>query len=137
MRITTKTDYAVILLTELAKADQKPLSLQAVADLFHMSEAYLQRIAAQLKKAKLIKAKHGAYGGYLLNKSSDQISLHDVIDAVGDDIATVRCLHKNKKCSRAESCTSNAGWARFQVKLNELYCNTSIANMANQTTTNE
>ncbi|MDO8471586.1 MAG: Rrf2 family transcriptional regulator [bacterium] len=133
MRITTKTDYAVILLTELARAKDKPVSLQAVADRFNISEAYLQRIAASLKKAKLIKPKHGAYGGYHLSKKATLINLKQVVESVGDDLLTVPCLggkHQHN-CTRQADCPNNTGWAIFQQNLDELYSDTTIDRLIN------
>lgn len=136
MRITTKTDYAVILLTELARAQDRPVSLQAVADRFNISEAYLQRIAASLKKAKLIKPKHGAFGGYHLIKEAKRVNLKQVVESVGDDISTVPCLNgkRDQQCSRKDECPNNTGWATFQKNLDELYCTTTIDKLINRPT---
>lgn len=136
MRITTKTDYAVILLTELARAQEKPVSLQAVADRFNISEAYLQRIAASLKKAKFIKPKHGAFGGYHLVKNAAQINLKQVIESVGDDLLTVPCLggKHEKNCTRQTDCPNNTGWAVFQKNLDALYSTTTIDKLINRPT---
>jgi len=130
MKITTKTDYAVILLTELSMHKEHAVSLQAIADKTGISEAYMQRIAAKLKKLKIIKPKHGAFGGYLLNKKPSDISLLSVVNAVGDDLFTVKCLKEGIKCPYQEKCANNKGWHTFQTKLNDLYQNTSIADLS-------
>ncbi len=129
MKITTKTDYAVILLTELAAKKSGPLSLQTVADKTGISEAYLQRIAAKLKKGNLIKPKHGAFGGYTLSKQPNKISLLDIIRTVGDDLNCVKCLKQGKPCPHKGSCPNNKGWHAFQKKLNALYEDTKISNL--------
>ncbi len=127
MKITTKTDYAVIVLTHLAMTPDKPVSLQSIAAAAGISEAYLQRIAARLKSKGVIKPKHGAFGGYLLNKPAEDITLRMVIEAVGDQTAAVRC--SEKKCPHCNDCAARTGWERFQIDLNDLFENTTISDM--------
>ena len=127
MKITTKTDYAVIILTHLAMTPDKPVSLQSIAEAAGISEAYLQRIAARLKTKGIIKPKHGAFGGYLLNKPAESITLRHVIEGVGDQTAAVRC--SSTKCPHCEECSARTGWERFQIDLNDLFESTTIADM--------
>lgn len=127
MKITTKTDYAVIVLTHLATTPDKPVSLQSIAEAAGISEAYLQRIAARLKAKGVIKPKHGAFGGYLLNMPADKITLRLVMESVGDRTAAVRC--SNQKCAHCEGCSARSGWQHFQIMLNNLFECTTIADM--------
>lgn len=133
MKITTKTDYAVVILTSLAKSPQKAVSLAAIAQSARISEAYLQRIAARLKRKGLIKPKHGAFGGYYLNRPAETITMLDVINGVGDQTAAVRCTAAEKKpgekCPHCDDCDSKDGWERFQVDLNNLFAQATIADM--------
>jgi hypothetical protein len=47
------------------------VSLKAVADAENLPLAYLERIAALLKKAGLVEATRGAHGGYVLARAAD------------------------------------------------------------------
>lgn len=133
MKITTKTDYAVILLGSLAKAGDKALSLEKVADGSNISEAYLQRIAARLKKAKFIEPKLGAFGGYRLAKPAAEISLFEVVEAVGDNLYTTHCTNSDQKdCPRKETCISATCWGTFQKKISQVFASTSIADMIDE-----
>lgn len=130
MKLTTKTDYAVIILTHLALSPDRAVSLQSIAEAAGISEAYLQRIAARLKARGIIKPKHGAYGGYLLNRSPEKITLRHVIDSVGDRAAAVRCAED--KCPHHGNCAARNGWERFQVELNKLFESRTIADMVSK-----
>jgi Rrf2 family protein len=127
MKITTKTDYAVIILTHLASTPDKPVSLQLIAESAGISEAYLQRIAARLKAKGIIKPKHGAFGGYLLDMAPTKITLKMVIESVGDRTAAVKCT--NQKCDHCDTCSARSGWQHFQIMLNNLFECTTIADM--------
>lgn len=132
MKITTKTDYAVILLSTLANAGDKALSLERVAQTNKISEAYLQRIAARLKRAKLIEPKLGAYGGYRLAKPPAAISLYDVVEAVGDSLYTTRCSSPKDECPRHAHCPQADCWGTFQTKITGVFAGTSIADMTHE-----
>jgi len=134
MKITTKTDYAVILLTSLASAGDRTLSLERVATANGISEAYLQRIAAHLKKAKLIEPKLGAFGGYHLAKPAAEITLFDVVGAVGDSLYTTRCTAPNGTCPRHDTCDQADCWGVFQNKVTTAFASTSIADMTHEKT---
>jgi len=130
MRITTKTDYAVIILTALAKKKNMPISLEKISEHTGVSEAYLQRIAARLKKHHLIKAKRGAFGGYLLKKPAEKINLLKMVEAVGDDIHCGRCTNlKSDPCPFQENCERHPGWAKFQAKISDIFAQQTVADM--------
>src|ERR687886_531832 len=65
MIFTTKAEYGVRLLIQLGlQGGDQPVSLKAVAEAENLPLAYLERIAALLKKGGLVAATRGAHGGY-------------------------------------------------------------------------
>ena len=116
MKITTKSDYAMIMMVELAK--QKPnqvLPLSAVADRYRLSLSYLEQLASRLKKNKLVSSKQGVQGGYLLAKKADNISVCQIIEAAGDKLYPVECAcpdqKTKKKCKISDVCNTKKSWS--------------------------
>src|SRR6478736_5272727 len=73
MIFTTKAEYGVRLLIQLGlQGSDQPVSLKAVAAAENLPLAYLERIAALLKKADLVSATRGAHGGYVLARPADE-----------------------------------------------------------------
>ena len=132
MKITTKTDYAVVLLISLTNQPKQAVSLDRVARDNNVSEAYLQRIAARLKKAGLIKPKLGAFGGYLLAKKPETVTLFDVVAAVGDNLYTTRCTNPGDSCPNKDNCKHTLGWNRFQKEVTELFAHTTLKAMSDE-----
>ena len=67
MIFTTKAEYGVRLLIQLGlSGGEQPVSLKTVAAAENLPLAYLERIAALLKKAGLVASTRGAHGGYVL-----------------------------------------------------------------------
>ncbi len=91
MIFTTKAEYGVRLLVELGRQSQRhPVSLKAIAEEESLPIAYLERIAALLKKAGIVEATRGAHGGYRLDRLASEISVADVFRAVDGPLAEVR-----------------------------------------------
>src|SRR4051812_2281166 len=84
MRITAKADYAVRAALELAAApDGEPVKGEQLADSQQTPLQFLEHNLLELKHARLVRAKRGARGGYWLARPADDITVADVIRAVG------------------------------------------------------
>ena len=80
MIFTTKAEYGVRLLVQLGvQSSGSPVSLKAIAEAESLPLAYLERIAALLKKAGMVEATRGAHGGYLLARPAAEITMDQVV----------------------------------------------------------
>ena len=93
MIFTTKAEYGVRLLIQLGLLGRSgPVSLKAVAAVENLPLAYLERIAALLKKADLVAATRGAHGGYVLARPAEEITMDAVVLALEGAIAPMECF---------------------------------------------
>ena len=93
MIFTTKAEYGVRLLIQLGlQGSDAPVSLKAVAAAENLPLAYLERIAALLKKADLVASTRGAHGGYLLAMPAEEITMDRVVLALEGAIAPMDCF---------------------------------------------
>ncbi len=83
MNISSRCDYAVRAVVELARRPQNdvPLTATAIAAEQNIPEKYLVHILLQLKRAGIVRSIRGAQGGYLLVQLPGAISLLDVVIA--------------------------------------------------------
>lgn len=80
MKISTKGRYGLMLLVDLAAHDcGSPIPLKAIAERQGLSEHYLEQLIAPLRNAGFVKSIRGAYGGYVLAKSKQEVTPADVI----------------------------------------------------------
>ncbi len=125
MIFTTKAEYGVRLLVELGRHAEQgtPVSLKAVADAESLPLAYLERIAALLKKAGLVEATRGAHGGYRLARPASEIRMHEVVTALDGPVAPMACFVDDfgdgakVLCSHhdhGELCATKLLWMRVQ-----------------------
>src|SRR5215218_3165292 len=93
MIFTTKAEYGVRLLVQLGLGGgRQPLSLKAIAEAESLPLAYLERIAALLKKAGMVEATRGAHGGYMLARPAAEITMDQVVLALEGHIAPMDCF---------------------------------------------
>jgi Rrf2 family protein len=123
MIFTTKAEYGVRLLIQLGlQGGEQPVSLKAVADAENLPLAYLERIAALLKKAGLVESTRGAHGGYVLARSAEEITMDQAILALEGQIAPMDCFFDDREgrvlCSHhsdGNACATKVLWTRVQL----------------------
>jgi len=120
MKITSKSDYAMIMLIELAKQKKgQVLPLSSIADHYNLSLSYLEQLATKLRRAKLIESKQGVKGGYLLAKDSTKITPLEIISAVGDEVYPVPCADGKDhiECKSYHKCNAKKPWSFLGEKI--------------------
>ena len=137
MIFTTKAEYGVRLLIQLGiQGGEAPVSLKAVAEAENLPLAYLERIAALLKKAGLISATRGAHGGYVLAAAPEQITMDAVVLALAGAIAPMDCFVDDRdarvQCSHltdGEHCATKLLWTRVQMGVIKSLQRTTLAEL--------
>lgn len=87
MGISTKTIYALAALQQLGDiSDKEVLKIKEIANQASIPQNFLEQILLELKKQGLLVSVKGAYGGYRLAKSLQDITLKDVVLILESDI---------------------------------------------------
>ena len=137
MIFTTKAEYGVRLLIQLGvQGGDAPVSLKAVAAAENLPLAYLERIAALLKKSGLLTATRGAHGGYLLARPAEEITMDEVVLALEGAIAPMDCFFDDREsrvlCSHladGEHCATKLLWTRVQMGVIKSLQRTTLAEL--------
>lgn len=90
MRISTKVDYALRAMAELAcSPGEHPVKAEAIAKSQDIPLKFLLAILGELRRSHLVRSQRGQDGGYLLARPAKQITLADVMRAVEGPLANV------------------------------------------------
>ena len=96
MMFSTRAEYGVRVMVELARrgadGEHGCVSLSEIADGDGLPLAYLEHLAARLRKAGLVESRRGARGGYLLARPAKDISMAEVVEALEGSIAPIECI---------------------------------------------
>lgn len=100
MKYSQATDYALhAMLYLMTAAQDKPISVQVLAEKLDVSQTYLSKMLTKLVKAGLIQSVSGANGGYRLRRNREDISFLDIIHAIEGTASLFECsLNHGSEC---------------------------------------
>lgn len=113
MRLSTKGRYAVTAMLDLAiHHAEGPVTLADISETQGISLSYLEQLFAKLRKHNLVKGMRGPGGGYRLARLPEDISVAQVIDAIGEGIDVTMC-GGSEDCQDGERCLTHELWKKL------------------------
>lgn len=129
MKLTTKGRYAVTAMLDLAlHQGQGPINLAEISSRQGISLLYLGQLFLLLRKQSLVASARGPGGGYRLGRSSNEISIMDVISAVDETIDATRCGGA-KNCNADERCITHDLWEELSQQIANFLTDISLADL--------
>jgi len=115
MRITTKSRYGTRLILDLAlNAKNQPVRLSEISKRQSISLKYLEKLIRELKKAGFVKSMRGPYGGYMLAKPMEDISVGGIVRVLEGSNTITDCTESDNvcgMCTRAGECLTQYIWS--------------------------
>jgi Rrf2 family protein len=91
---------------------------------------YLRQILANLSKSGFIHSIRGRNGGFIISKSTNNISLADILEAT-DGLETLnRCLLGFNECPFDNQCAMHNAWEKTRSNIFKILKETSLNNLA-------
>jgi len=75
----------------------KTVGIRQIAELNSISETYLSKVFAKLRKSGIVRSIPGVKGGYELAKAAEDVSFWDVIEAIEGPSFFFQCAEIRKK----------------------------------------
>jgi Rrf2 family cysteine metabolism transcriptional repressor len=96
MRLTTRSEYALLALVYLARHDSSEayISIETIATAQNIPPKFLEQIMLALKRAKYLRSLKGQHGGYRLAKPADKITLAEIIRLLDGALAPTESVSK-------------------------------------------
>ncbi|PSB03940.1 Rrf2 family transcriptional regulator [Merismopedia glauca] len=128
MKLTTRGHYSVKALLDLSlQPSYGPSSVKAIASRQDLPPAYLEKLLITLRKAGLVDATRGTQGGYQLAREPAQISLGQILEAVGESIEPLP--KQIPDVNLAEDWVTLSLWRRLHQKLKEALYSITLADL--------
>lgn len=77
--------------------EHKTVGIKEIAKLHGITESYLSKIFAKLRKAGMVRSIAGVNGGYELARKAEDISFWDIIEAIEGPSYLFQCVEIRKK----------------------------------------
>ena len=123
-KLSQKSDYGLILLSNLAKS-KGVVSVSSVAKKNKLSSKFLSQVANELKKAGIITSKEGVRGGYSLAKKATEIKILDVLVALDGGLAKGDCFEDDHECK----CGAKGMWGDMKKQMEETIGRKTVADL--------
>lgn len=128
MKLTTKGHYSVKALLDLSlQPKYGPVSVKAIAKRQDIPAPYLEKLLIEIRRAGLVKSIRGSIGGYQLAREPAQISIGQILEAVGETITYLP--HHTPQPIQAEDWVTFTLWQRLNQKLKEALYSITLADL--------
>ena len=127
MKLTMRAEYAVRALTVLAFNNDKPLSVHDLSKNYSLPYKFIEQIFRKLRQKNIITSTKGKNGGYKLSKDVNDITLKDIIAAVGESTMKISCLESDTQdfCI-GKPCTLSDLWLEIKTKVDNIFENITL-----------
>lgn len=127
LKISTKGQYALLIMTELAESEQnKFIPLKLLSHRHNLSTKYLEQILIQLSKSGLVIGLRGNNGGYKLAKKADDYTVGEILRAMEGDL--------NPRSTSESNTFSSVGnddfWNEFNDVINNFVDSSTLEQIA-------
>ena len=127
MKLTTRGHYSVKALLDLSLQPAGSLSsVSAIAARQQLPAPYLEKLLIELRRSHIITSVRGAHGGYRLARPAAQISLGQILEAVGESVTP---LAQTVAPQQAEDWVTSMLWQRLQQKLKEAFYSITLEDL--------
>ncbi|RAQ46806.1 transcriptional regulator [Arthrospira sp. O9.13F] len=128
MKLTTRGHYSVKALLDLAVLqNQGPISVRAIASRQNIPAPYLEKLLIEMRQRGLVISVRGAQGGYQLAYPPAQISLGQILEAVGETIEPLS--NHQPDAEKIEDWVTFTLWNRLHEKLKEALYSISLEDL--------
>lgn len=132
MWVSTKAQYGMRALIEVALSGDRPTSLKTVAERQNLSQQYLEQIFAVMRRAGIVDSVRGAHGGYRVAKPLDQVDALEVVELLEGSLAPVACLDVELGCERIGHCSTESLWRDVDSAVRRVLSRTTLADLVRQ-----
>ncbi len=131
MKISTKVQYGLRAMAYLAQnsKDNRAISVREIAIREKIPGDYLEKIFAKLLKAKILAAKKGVRGGYIMARPAGEIKIGEIFNAVENPATKVKCI--DGKCVRQNDCLTKCLWIKMQAAVNDFLESVTLEDLIN------
>ena len=130
-RLNRLTDYAVVVMAQLALRDKATLAAGEIARDTGVPLPTVAKVLNALARDGLIVSHRGAAGGYGLSRPADEIAVADIIQAIEGPIALTACVDgSTNHCDVEDLCPMRGGWDKVNRAIRGALDSVSLADMA-------
>jgi FeS assembly SUF system regulator len=113
IKLSKLSDYAIVVLSCLAGVQGEVMTTGQLSEETGIPEPTVSKVLKLLSKQKVVLSARGANGGYMLERSPQDITVTELITALEGPIALTSCAEDgNNECMIDALCPLKGGWKK-------------------------
>lgn len=131
MKLSTRSRYGLraMLVLALHNGDE-PVMTKEIADRQNLPVSYLEQLMLALRKAGLVVATRGAKGGYMLSRSSREISLAQIVEVLEGPLDIADCADVPSCVLDPSACALKDVFSKANKALFDVFNDVSLEDLA-------
>jgi FeS assembly SUF system regulator len=132
LRMSKMTDYGIVLMTELARAEGDTRTTRELAARTRVPLPSASKVLKGLLQAGLVVSHRGANGGYGLSRPAAELSLAELVSALEGPVALTECgVHTSggAPCELEAVCQVRGHWRLINTAIQEALGRLSLADL--------
>ena len=129
MNFSKTTSYALSTLSFLSDHKGNKYSAKKLHEELKIPWPYLRQLLTNLSKSGFIKSVQGRNGGFLLQKSANEITLAEIVDSVEGLNIFGTCIMGFEKCPFDHTCAMHETWMSTREKILKVLHNTTLSQL--------
>ena len=123
VKISRKVEYALMALKHMDGQPADHLtSTRELCEQHELSFEVVAKVMQALNAAAILRSEQGAHGGYRLARPLDEVSLHEVNEAVLGPLQFAYCLHSDSvRCQLIGACNVVSPVVNLSRRVEELF----------------
>ena len=129
LRVSKLTDYATVVMTALAQAEDELVSAVVLAERARLEQPTVAKVLKLLAQAGLVASQRGAAGGYRLAHAPDAITVADIVGAIEGPFGMTECSVHSGLCDHELHCGVRGNWKRISQAVEAALRAVTLADM--------
>ncbi len=132
MRLARMTDYAVVVLCQMARAPGRAVfTATALAEATGLPLPSVSKLLKKLTQKDVLTAQRGAAGGYALARPAREITAREIIVALEGPLVLAACVDEGEEsCGFEHSCPIRGHWDPVNMAVHDALGKVTLAEMA-------
>jgi len=134
MKISAQEEYGLRCLLQLARVPSgQVVTVKEIAKKEGLSTAYVEKLLRLLGRAGLVHSLRGIKGGYVLNRPASQVTMGEVVRALGQVPTTDHICHEFtgslRLCVHFSNCGIRSAWSVLTNSIQHFLDGTTLASL--------
>ena len=130
LKLSKKSEYALMAVRYLAiNSNGKYFTARDIAEYYDIPYELVAKVLQQLVKKNLVHSSQGVRGGYALARSSEHISLMEIISAIEENYNITNCMNENSSqndCTHFDCCMIRDPLIKVQREIDKVFHNMKV-----------